>query len=116
MTTYGEYIKTPAAKSESDAKIRKHIHMYVKDGWKLEKHKIGVQGTLDYGKVVIMFRHPRDPEIKKLVPKLKDSYLILKADHGLSHYSGFTEQKVFKQKSAAEKLYLKWTQMHCGVR
>jgi hypothetical protein len=115
MTTYGEYIKTPAAKAESDAEIRKHINMYLKDGWKLEKYKVGVQGTLDYGKAVIMFRFPTAPATKKLIPKIKDAYLVIKVDHGLSHYSGFTEQKVYRLKSAAEKRYLGWTKMHCGV-
>ena len=109
MTTIGEYIKTKAAQTEADSKIRKYINTQIKDGYKLIKYKKGTRGTLDYGKVVLMFT--RDPALKDINPKAKPHIVVMRWNFGIVRGSNPYESKLFKLKSAAEKQYTSWVRM-----
>ena len=109
MTTIGEYIKTKAAQAEVDSKIRKYINTQIKDGYKLIKYKKGTRGTLDYGKVVLMFT--RESALKDIRPKIKPNVFVMRWNFGIVRGSNPYEFKLFKLKSAAEKQYASWVRM-----
>lgn len=109
MATIGEYIKTKAAQVEADSKIRKYINIQVKDGYKLIKYKKGTRGTLDYGKVVLMFTH--ESALKDINPKIKPHIFVMRWNFGIVKSSNPFEFKMFKLKSAAERQYASWIRM-----
>jgi len=88
--TVGEFIKTRAAKAESDSKIRTYINRTLQHfpGSKLVKYKVGPFGTLDYGRAVILISYkrvyPDYPEGDKLRKKLeKPHMLVIRVDFGI---------------------------------
>jgi len=110
MVKYGEYIRTRAAKAESDSMIRKHINDQIKRGFKLIKYQIGKPGTLDYGRAVAMFTHPANPDLKKIRPKTKDFIWVIYMDYSqlartFIDFENRYSQKIYQQKAAAEKEY-----------
>jgi len=109
MATIGEYIKTKAAQVEADSKIRKYINNQIKDGYKLIKYKKGTHGTLDYGKVVLMFT--RESTLKDINSKAKPHVCVMRWNFGIVRGSNPYEFKLFKLKSAAEKQYATWIRM-----
>lgn len=110
---YGEYIKTREARALADSDIRKLINMYTaKRTQRVLKIKRGAQGTLDYGKAVILMTQIIPPETKKLLPSLKPSITVLRVDYSLisKRYSkNVIEQKFYVNLKAAEKQYKYWT-------
>ena len=111
MGTMGEFIKTKAAQAEADSLIRKYTNELIRDGYKLVKSKKGKRGTLDYGKIVLMFT--KESGLKSIRPNAKPWYIVHKWDYGIlaryvSHTSKNIESKLYKQKSSAEKQYQIW--------
>lgn len=110
MGTYGEYIKTKAAKAESDSLIRRDINNNIKRGYKLVKYKIGKPESLEYGRAVIMYTKPANPDIKRIHPKYKDYIIVNYVDYGVMA-RGYLDAKhrfmwkLYQQNAAAEKMY-----------
>ena len=109
MTTYGEYIKTKAAQSEADSKIRKYLNIQIKDGYKLIKFKKGSKGSLDYGKIVLMM--DKESSLKNINPKAKPYIFVLRWNFALVRGDKPYDFKMFKLRSAAEKHYQRWVSM-----
>ena len=112
MGTIGEYVKTKAAQSEADSLIRKYTNQLIRDGYKLIKFKKGKKGTLNYGKIVLMFT--KESDLKSIRPNAKPWLIVHKWDYGIlarhiAHTSPNIESKLYKQKASAEKQYQLWT-------